>query len=74
MIVINIDKAKVIAHDLRRAARSAEFAPFDMKVTIPSEANAAETARQTIREKYAVMQNAIDEAATVDKIKAAMSQ
>ncbi len=73
MIVINIDKAKAVAHDLRRAARSAEFAPLDIKATIPSEAVAAEVARQTIREKYAVMQNAIDQAATVDEIKAVMS-
>lgn len=74
MIVINIDKAKAVAHDLRRAARSVEFAPLDIKATIPSEAVAAEVARQTIREKYAVMQNAIDHAATVDEIKAVMSQ
>lgn len=74
MIVINIDKARTVAHDLRRAARSVEFAPLDIKATIPSEAVAAEVARQTIREKYAVMQNAIDQAATVDEIKAVMSQ
>ena len=71
-IVINIDKAKTIAHDIRRAARSAEFAPLDIKATIPSEAAAAETARQVIRDKYAVMQTAIDAAATTDEIKTAM--
>ena len=43
-IVINIDKAKTIAHDKRRAARAAEFAPLDVKATIPSEAAAAEAA------------------------------
>jgi hypothetical protein len=37
MIVVNIDKAKAIAHDKRRAARSAEFEPLDIKATIPSE-------------------------------------
>ena len=71
-IVINIDKAKTIAHDIRRAARSAEFAPLDIKATIPSEAAAAEAARQVIRDKYAVMQTAIDAATTIDEIKAAM--
>lgn len=71
-IVINIDKAKTIAHDIRRAARSAEFAPLDIKATIPSEAAAAEAARQVIRDKYAVMQTAIDAATTTDGIKAAM--
>ena len=71
-IVINIDKAKTIAHDIRRAARSAEFAPLDIKATIPSEAAAAEAARQVIRDKYATMQTAIDAASTTDEIKAAM--
>lgn len=72
MITINIDKAKNIAHDKRREARSAEFAPLDIKATIPSEATAAETARQAIREKYAAMQTQIDAASTVDEIKAVM--
>lgn len=72
MITINIDKAKAIAHDKRREARSAEFAPLDIKATIPSEATAAEAARQAIRDKYAAMQTAIDSATTVDEIKAAM--
>ena len=73
MITINIDKAKTIAHDARRTARSAEFAPLDIKATIPSEATAAETARQAVRDKYATMQTAIDSAKTVDEIKLAMS-
>lgn len=74
MIRINLDKAKAIAHDARRAARAAEFAPLDIKVTIPSEAEAAEVARQVIRDKYAAMQNRIDAAQTPDEIKAAMPQ
>jgi len=74
MITINIDKAKAIAHDKRREARSAEFAPLDIKATIPSEATAAEAARQAVRDKYAAMQTAIDSASTVDEIKAAMRQ
>lgn len=72
MITINIDKAKSIAHDARRTARSAEFAPLDIKATIPSEATAAEAERQLVRDKYAAMQAAIDAAATTDEIKAAM--
>jgi len=72
MISINIDKAKTIAHNKRREARSAEFAPLDIKATIPSEATAAETARQVIRDKYAAMQTAIDAESTVDEIKAVM--
>jgi len=72
MIVINIDKAKDIAHDKRREARSAEFAPLDIKATIPFEAEAAESARAVIRTKYSTMQTAIDSATTIDQIKAAM--
>jgi hypothetical protein len=72
MITINITKAKTIAHDARRTARSAEFAPLDIKATIPSEATAAEAARQVVRDKYATMQTAIDSATTTDEIKAAM--
>ena len=72
MIVINITKAKSIAHDARRAARSAEFAPLDIKATIPSEAAAAEIARQVVRTKYAEMQTAIDASVTVDEIKQVM--
>lgn len=72
MITINIDKAKDIAHAKRREARSAEFAPLDIKATIPSEATAAEAARQAVRDKYTAMQTAIDSASTVDEIKAAM--
>ena len=72
MITININKAKTIAHDKRRLARSAEFAPLDIKATIPSEATAAEAARQVVRDKYAAMQVLIDAATTADEIKSAM--
>ena len=72
MITINIDKAKAIAHDKRRQARSAEFAPLDIKATIPSEAVAAEAARAVIRTKYAEMQAEIDAATTTEQIKAVM--
>ena len=70
MITINIDKAKAIAHDKRRQARSAEFAPLDIKATIPSEAVAAEAARALIRTKYATMQAEIDAATTINALTA----
>ena len=70
MIRINIDKAKDIAHDIRRAKRTQEFTPLDVKATIPSEAAAAEAARQAVREKYADMQAAIDAAQSADELKA----
>lgn len=69
MIVINLDKAKNIAHDKRRAARSAEFAPLDIKATIPAEAQAAEAARKVIRDKYATMQTQINSVQTIVELK-----
>ena len=72
MIKINIDKAKAIGHDIRRAARAEEFKPLDVKATIPSEAEAAEAARQFVREKYADIQTKIDAAATPEDIKEAL--
>ena len=73
MITINIDKAKAIAHDIRRAARAAEFAPIDVEATIPAKAAAAEAARQAIRDKHAQIQADIDAATTVDKLKTVMA-
>jgi hypothetical protein len=69
-IGLNLNKAKDIAHNQRRAARSAEFAPLDIKATIPSEAQAAEAARQAVREKYAEMQAQMDAAQSADELKA----
>ena len=69
MITVNIDKAKTIVHEFRRTARAAEFAPLDVKATIPSEAVAAEAARSAIRAKYAEIQAAVDAAAGVSELK-----
>lgn len=71
-IVIDVNKAKAIGHDMRRAARAEEFKPYDLKATIPSEAAAAEAQRQVIRDKYAVIQQNIDAAETPEAIKAAL--
>lgn len=71
-ININLNKAKEIAHERRRAARSAEFAPLDIKATIPAEAEAAEAARQMIRDKYSTMQSQMDAAQTPDELKTLM--
>lgn len=75
MITINMDKAKAIGHDMRRAQREAEFAPHDALIAkqIPgADVAAAEEARQEIREKYATVQVEIDAAADPDQIKAAL--
>lgn len=72
MITINLDKAKSIAHDKRRAARAEEFKPHDeviMKQIPGNDAAVAEAARQEIRDKYADMQVAIDAAESADELK-----
>jgi len=72
MITINLDKAKSIAHDKRRAARAEEFKPHDeviMKQIPGADAVAAEATRQEIRDKYADMQVAIDAAGSADELK-----
>jgi len=76
MIRVNIDKAKSIAHDIRRAKRADEFAPYDKVIAaqIPgADAAAAEAARADIRVKYAAMQTAIDAAQTPEEIKGALA-
>lgn len=72
MITININKAKAIAHNRRRAARAEEFKPHDeiiMKQIPGVDAAAAEAARADIRTKYAEMQDAIDKASDVESLK-----
>lgn len=68
MITVNLEKARTIVHDIRRAKRTVEFYPLDIKATIPSEAVAAEAARQAIRNKYAVIQSDIDSASDVSEL------
>lgn len=72
MIMVNMEKAKAIAHDKRREARAAELTPLDEVIAkrIPgNDAGTAEAARQSIREKYAVVQDEIEAAADVDALK-----
>jgi hypothetical protein len=74
MIVININKAKNIAHEKRRMARAAEFTPLDIKATISSQATVAEADRQIIRDKYAEIQIGINSSTTIDEIKNEMDK
>jgi hypothetical protein len=72
MITVNLTKAKTIAHDVRRAKRAEEFAPFDeviMKQIPGADATAAEVSRANIRTKYATVQTNIDAAADVAALK-----
>lgn len=72
MIQINLNKAKTIAHEMRRDARAEEFKPYDELIAkqIPgADAVAAESARQAIRNKYTAIQADIDSAPGVDELK-----
>jgi hypothetical protein len=73
-LVIDIDKAKAIGHDMRRAARTEEFKPYDDAIAkqIPGQVDGAEAARQAIRDKYATIQTNIDAATTPEEIKTAL--
>ena len=72
---VDLSKAKDIGHDIRRTLRTEEFKPYDeviMKQIPGADAVAAEEARQQVRFKYALIQNAINVASTTDEIKAAL--
>jgi len=72
---VDLDKAKDIGHDTRRAQRAEEFKPYDEVIMkqIPGADNAAaEEARQQIRFKYALIQDVIEAAETPDEIKSAL--
>jgi cephalosporin hydroxylase len=72
-----MDKAKAIGHEIRRKKREEEFEPLDtviMKQIPGKDLQAAEAARQAIRDKYAVIQSNIDAAETHEEIKAALEE
>lgn len=72
MIPVNMDKAKDIAHYMRRVRRSDEFHPFDQIIAkqIPGQAAAdAEAERVKIRNKYAQMQDNINATQSWDELK-----
>lgn len=72
---IDLDRAKAIGHDLRRAARVRAFAPYDKVISLQipgADHNAAEAKRAAIRARYVIIEAAIDAAATADEIKEAL--
>lgn len=77
MITVNMPKARDISHAARREARAAEFEPHDKVIAmqIPgADAQAAEAARQAIREKYADVQARIDAASDADALKSILAE
>jgi hypothetical protein len=74
-VEVDLDQAKSIGHDIRRTQRAEEFKPYDEVIMkqIPGADNAAaEEARQQIRFKYALIQDAINVAETTDEIKSVL--
>ena len=72
MITVNLNKARDITHTIRREARAEEFKPHDEIIAkqIPgADAQAAEAARQAIRDKYTAIQADIDSAPGVNELK-----
>ncbi len=69
-----MNKAKEIAHNVRRQVRNEKFAPLDIKATIPAEAETAEAARQVIREKDALLQTSMDNATSAEELKALLPE
>jgi len=71
----DLDRCRAIAHDRRRQQRAEEFKPYDDVIAkqIPgADAAEAEAKRQEIRDKYALIQDVIEGAATPDEIKTAL--
>lgn len=71
-IVEDLAKCKEICHGWRRVRRENEFKPYDeiiMKQIPGNDAIEAESARQDIREKYAIMQTEIDNATSPTELK-----
>lgn len=73
-VAIDLTKAKLIGHDIRRAARESELAPLDNAISkqIPN-SGVTDASRQVIRDKYAAMQVAIDASTSVAQLKTALA-
>lgn len=74
MIQVNLDKAKEISHDKRRAKRADLFKQFDIEATVPVLTEQAEVKRQIIRDEFAAIQTEIDDAESVDQLKVIITQ
>lgn len=74
---VDMPKARVIAHRKRREKRETEMAPLDAQINIaaanPGKIAATEAKRQAVRDRYAVMQDAIDKASNVAELHTALA-
>ena len=69
MIKVDINKAKEIVHTKRRNVRANLLKQLDIEATVPLLAKQAEVHRQAIRDKFAAIQTAVDNAETIDQLK-----
>lgn len=72
-VVESLPKSKAIAHEIRRSDRAKKLAPLDIQATIPSQAVAAEAARQVIRNDNAALQLRLDAAASPAALRAELA-
>lgn len=72
---LNFQKAKKIAHDIRRNHREKEFCPYDDIISkqIPNKMIEAEEKRKEIRNKYEMIQKSIEESKDIDELNKAVS-
>lgn len=71
-IDIEIQRARLVAHSIRRKMREAEMVPLDqqiiIKITEAAEVASVEARRQALRDKYAIMQTSIVGAQTAGEL------
>lgn len=75
-VAVDVEKARGIAHGIRRQRRLEELAPHDelMAKRIPGvDLEAVEAQRQAIRDRHAALQDAIDAAGTAEELRAALA-
>ena len=68
----DLEKSKSVGHQIRRAKRSEEFKPHDEMIALGlpgTTSQEAEVCRQEIRERYAVIETAMDAATDTQAIK-----
>lgn len=74
-VLEDLEKCKLIGHDIRRQKRAHEFAPLDDVIAKQIPGNdllEAESKRQQVRNKYAAIQEAINQASSSVEIKIAL--
>lgn len=69
MIVVDLDIAKNISHNVRRNSRAELFKPLDIQSSIPTLAEVAEAERSKIRKEYALHQSNIDAAESEEELR-----